>query len=188
MAKMVTPVKLGAGGPIGAGTQFMPWISLTDLTRLLIRLAKDRAAAGVVNGVGPAPVRQHEFMRVLGKVLHRPAVFPMPAFMVKILFGQMGVELLLTSLRVIPTKLPEWALCLSMRRWRRRSGRNWIFHNDKLPMMFSHHSDANSAGEEAAVDDDGVAVGIAGGGGHEIDGGTDQFFSFAETGLWACGP
>ena len=106
LAKLAKPAKLGLGGPVGKGTQFMPWISLTDLSRLLVAVAESPDARGPVNGVGPAPARQHEFMRTLGKVLHRPAFFPLPSFVVKIVFGQMGEEMLLSSLRVIPTKLP----------------------------------------------------------------------------------
>jgi len=107
LAKMLLPTKLGLAGPVGRGTQYMPWISLTDISRLLMRLATAREPlVGVINGVGPAPVRQHEFIRTLGKVVHRPTVFPMPGFVVKLLFGQMGAELLLGSLRVMSTRLP----------------------------------------------------------------------------------
>ena len=106
LAKLSTPTKLGLGGPVGKGTQFMPWISLTDVSRLLVYLAAESSFSGVINGVAPAPVRQHEFMRTLGKVLRRPTVFPLPAFMVKLVFGQMGVEMLLGSSRVISTKMP----------------------------------------------------------------------------------
>jgi uncharacterized protein len=107
LAKLRTPTKLGLGGPVGKGTQFMPWISLTDLSRLLVHLATEIAFAGVINGVGPNPVRQHEFMRALGKVLHRPTVFPLPSFMVKLAFGQMGQEMLLSSMRVISNRMPK---------------------------------------------------------------------------------
>jgi NAD dependent epimerase/dehydratase family enzyme len=78
------------------------------LARLLVLLAtRDSDLRGPVNAVGPLPVRQHEFMRTLGKVVHRPTVFPLPGFMVRLAFGQMGVEVLLSSLRVVPTRLPE---------------------------------------------------------------------------------
>jgi uncharacterized protein (TIGR01777 family) len=106
LAKLATPTKLGLGGPVGKGSQFMPWISLTDLARLLAFLATQSDFTGPINGVGPAPVRQRDFMRTLGKVLHRPTVFPLPAFMVKMVFGQMGEEMLLSSLRVISQKMP----------------------------------------------------------------------------------
>jgi uncharacterized protein len=106
LAKMATPVSWGLGGPVGSGAQFMPWISLRDLSGLLARCLQDDTVRGIVNAVAPTPVRQREFIRVLGKVLHRPVVFPLPAFMVKAVFGQMGQEVLLSSLRVVPTRLP----------------------------------------------------------------------------------
>jgi uncharacterized protein (TIGR01777 family) len=107
LAKLLTPTKLFLGGPVGTGTQWMPWISLTDLSRLLVALATGAGdVRGAVNAVGPAPVRQHEFMRTLGKVVRRPTVFPLPGFMVKAAFGQMGKEALLSSLRVVPGRLP----------------------------------------------------------------------------------
>ena len=106
LAKMVTPVKWGFGGPMGSGGQFVPWISLSDVSRLLAGCIADDNLCGVVNAVGPLPVRQLQFIRVLGKVLARPVVFPMPAFMVQAVFGQMGREVLLSSLRVVPSRLP----------------------------------------------------------------------------------
>ncbi len=108
LAKLATPVKLGMAGPIGRGTQFMPWISNGDLCRLFVRLAESspESLPAAVNGVGPGPVRQHEFIRTMGKVLRRPTLFPMPTLVVKVMFGQMGVEALLSSLRVVAAKLP----------------------------------------------------------------------------------
>lgn len=105
LAKMARVVKWGLGGPVGSGGQFMPWVSLTDAAGLIMRCVSDEGVRGVVNGVGPQPVRQREFMRVLGKVLHRPVVFPLPAFMVKAVFGQMGQEVLLASSRVVAGRL-----------------------------------------------------------------------------------
>jgi uncharacterized protein (TIGR01777 family) len=108
LQKLTTPTKLFLGGPVGKGTQFMPPISLTDLTRLLAHLATSNPdLRGPINAVLPTPVRQHEFMRTLGTLLHRPTVFPLPAFMVKLAFGKMGEEALLSSLRVIPTRIPK---------------------------------------------------------------------------------
>jgi uncharacterized protein len=109
LAKLALPTKLGLAGPVGPATQFIPWISATDLARLLLHLATSQTTVGVINAVAPppgSPVRQHEFIRTLGKVLHRPTIFPLPAFMVKLAFGQMGAETLLASLRVVPTRLP----------------------------------------------------------------------------------
>jgi hypothetical protein len=110
LAKLALPTKLGLAGPVGPANQFIPWISATDLARLLLYLATSDDSPGIINAVAPppgSPVRQHEFIRTLGKVLHRPTIFPLPAFMVKLAFGQMGTETLLASLRVVSTKLPS---------------------------------------------------------------------------------
>ena len=125
LAKLATPTKLGLAGPVGPGSQFIPWISLTDISRLIVHLALSEAPPPVVNGVSPAPERQRHFIRNLANLLHRPAVFPLPSFMVKLAFGQMGAETLLASLRVIPAKIPaeftfahsslEQAICAELR-------------------------------------------------------------------------
>jgi uncharacterized protein (TIGR01777 family) len=107
LAKMLTPTKLFAGGPIGSGSQYWPWISLTDLSRLIVAIMEMPEPPPVINGVGPAPVRQQQFMRALGHVVHRPTFFPMPAFVVKLMLGQMGEEVLLSSMRVISARLPS---------------------------------------------------------------------------------
>ena len=106
LAKLLTPAKLFVGGPVGRGSQFLPWISLADLIRLFLAILADPAPPHILNAVGPVPVRQQEFMRTLGRVIHRPAIAPLPGFMVKLAFGQMGREMLLSSCRAIPTKLP----------------------------------------------------------------------------------
>jgi uncharacterized protein len=106
LAKLLTPTKLGLGGPVGPGTQWLSWISLADVTRLIVHLTTTGDTSGPVNVVAPAPVRQHEFMRTLGKVVHRPTVFPLPGFMVKLAFSQMGQEVLLSSQRVKATRAP----------------------------------------------------------------------------------
>ncbi|HUO07359.1 MAG TPA: TIGR01777 family oxidoreductase [Phycisphaerae bacterium] len=105
LAKMLLPTKLGLAGPIGPATQFLPWISLTDLSRL-IQFLIAAPLTGPLNIVAPNPVRQHEFIRTLATLLHRPALFPMPTPLVKLAFGQMGQEMLLASQRVISTRLP----------------------------------------------------------------------------------
>jgi uncharacterized protein (TIGR01777 family) len=107
LAALATPTKLGLAGPVGPGTQFIPWISLTDITRLLMHVVQMDQPPPLFNAVSPAPSRQHEFIRTLGKVLHRPTIFPMPSLLVKLAFGQMGTEMLLSSLRVVPTKAPD---------------------------------------------------------------------------------
>jgi uncharacterized protein (TIGR01777 family) len=105
LKKMRTPVKLGLAGPLGKGTQWMPWISQTDVEQLLVRLIEGTQERGPVNAVAGS-VRQHTFARTLGNILHRPTVFPMPGFLVKLLFGQMGREVLLGSQRVEARRLP----------------------------------------------------------------------------------
>lgn len=100
LAKMLPAFKLGGGGPLGSGTQWMSWITREDLVRL-IRWLVDARVRGAFNGTAPQPVRNREFARALGRRLHRPAVLPMPAFVLRALFGEMS-ELLLGSQRVLP--------------------------------------------------------------------------------------
>jgi uncharacterized protein (TIGR01777 family) len=105
---LVTPTQFGLGGPVGTGLQWMSWISLHDVARLLVHLVETENLAGTVNAVAPTPVRQHEFIRTLGHILHRPTLFPLPAFAVKLAFGQMGQEALLSSQRVTMKQLPTF--------------------------------------------------------------------------------
>lgn len=102
---MLPAFRLGLGGPIGDGRQYMSWIALDDVVGALLFALTEDTVSGPVNAVAPHPVRNAEFVRALGKALHRPAVFPLPAFVVKTLFGEMGESLLLASARVTPTKL-----------------------------------------------------------------------------------
>ena len=107
LAKMLTPFKLGLGGPIGNGRQWMPWIHIEDLVNIIIYCIQQDGLKGAVNGTAPEPLRNRDFVRVLGAVLKRPALLPMPAPLVRLLFGQMGHELLLQGQRVIPKKLQD---------------------------------------------------------------------------------
>jgi uncharacterized protein len=100
LAKMLPAFRMGAGGPLGPGTQWMSWITRRDLVRLLRWLAES-SLYGVFNGVAPGAVRNAEFSRLLGRALKRPAVLPMPAFMLRAMFGEMS-GLLLGSQRVMP--------------------------------------------------------------------------------------
>jgi hypothetical protein len=104
VAKMLLPFKLGVGGIIGNGRQYMSWIGLTDLARV-IRFCLEQPLSGVVNAVSPQPATNHEFTKTLGKALHRPTIFPMPAFAARLAFGEMANELLLASQRVTPERL-----------------------------------------------------------------------------------
>ncbi|MFT7531368.1 MAG: hypothetical protein ACI9FD_002380 [Gammaproteobacteria bacterium] len=103
LGKMLLPFKLGLGGKIGSGQQWMPWIHLQDLVGLFVHCINHRHTSGILNGTAPNPVTNRSFTRTLGKVLSRPALLPLPATIVKLLMGQMGEELLLSGKNVIPS-------------------------------------------------------------------------------------
>jgi len=107
LKRMLPPFRLGLGGPVGSGTQYVPWISLYDLVSAIEFLLSDSTLFGVVNLTAPEPVTQSEMSSALGKALGRPAFLPLPAFVVKMLFGEMGNDLLLASTRVHPKRLIE---------------------------------------------------------------------------------
>jgi hypothetical protein len=103
LARMLPAFRLGLGGPLGSGTQWLSWIHLDDLIELLLFLFHE-AASGPVNATAPQPVTNEEFSRVLGQTLGRPAWLRTPSFALKFLFGQMAEELLLTGQRVVPAR------------------------------------------------------------------------------------
>lgn len=90
---------------MGNGRQWWSWVDIDDLVGAVQHVIKTGTLQGPVNVVSPAPVRNAEFTRTLASVLSRPAIFPMPAFAARLIFGQMGDELLLASQRVEPAKL-----------------------------------------------------------------------------------
>jgi uncharacterized protein len=103
LAQMLTPFRLGAGGPLGSGRQWFPWIHRADVVGLF-RFALERSeAAGPINAVAPQLVRQGEFAKALGQALHRPAFVPTPAIALRLLFGEFA-ETLLGSQRVLPER------------------------------------------------------------------------------------
>jgi len=102
LAQMLPPFRFGLGGPVGDGRQWLPWISLDALVEAYVQALTDASVIGPVHAVS-GNVRQGDFARTLGRVLHRPAFLPMPAFAVGLLFGAMGRELLLESLCVQPS-------------------------------------------------------------------------------------
>ena len=104
LGEMLTPFKLGAGGRLGSGKQYMSWIDLDDQLALILHLLYDRNASGPVNATAPHPVTNATFTSTLGRVLGRPTLIPIPAFAVKAAFGEMGEEVLLAGQRVIPGK------------------------------------------------------------------------------------
>lgn len=104
LARMLLPFRLGLGGPIAGGRQWWSWVVLDDVVAAYLH-ALERPLEGVYNVVPPGIVRNAEFVRVLGRVLHRPAVFPLPRVAVRAMFGEMGVALLLDSHRVASERL-----------------------------------------------------------------------------------
>lgn len=107
LAKMLLPFRLGAGGVMGSGKQFMSWIGLSDLVAVLEEAIANPQLHGPVNAVSPQPVTNREFTKTLGHVLKRPTIFPMPAFAARLAFGKMAEELLLGGARVLPNKLTD---------------------------------------------------------------------------------
>jgi uncharacterized protein (TIGR01777 family) len=105
LPRMVFPFRLGAGGPVGAGRQYMSWITLDDAVSAIQHVIETDTLSGPVNTVAPSPVTNGEFARTLGRVLHRPCLLPLPAFAVKLMMGEMGAELLLAGTRAVPAKL-----------------------------------------------------------------------------------
>lgn len=107
LAKMLLPFRLGLGGRVGSGRQYMSWIALDELVEVIRFAIREEHCRGPINAVSPSAVTNLEFTRVLGKVLFRPTLFPMPALAVRTIFGEMGQELLLSSTRVRPARLAE---------------------------------------------------------------------------------
>ncbi|MBZ5516532.1 MAG: TIGR01777 family oxidoreductase [Acidobacteriia bacterium] len=105
LAKMLVPFKLGLGGRIGDGRQYMSWIALEDVLGTVLLALTDKSLAGAVNAVAPPAVTNLDFTKTLGRVLTRPTVFPVPAFALRLAFGEMAEETLLASNRVRPAKL-----------------------------------------------------------------------------------
>jgi len=105
LARMVLPFRLGLGGVLGNGRQMMSWISLEDVVRAIDHAIATDTLAGPVNAVAPNAVDNHTFTKTLGRVLGRPTMLPVPATLIKLVFGEMGEELLLSSASVRPTRL-----------------------------------------------------------------------------------
>ncbi|MCP3138764.1 TIGR01777 family oxidoreductase [Pyxidicoccus xibeiensis] len=103
LAKMLPAFKAGGGGPVGSGRQWFSWVSLEDVLGLIHFSLFTEAARGPINTVAPGTVRQVDFARTLGKVLRRPSFFPVPAPVIRTLFGEMGQETVLVGARVHPT-------------------------------------------------------------------------------------
>ncbi|MDE0892996.1 MAG: TIGR01777 family oxidoreductase, partial [Planctomycetota bacterium] len=107
LSKMLLPFSLGVGGKIGAGTQYMSWVSLVDLVSIARFAIDDERLSGAVNAVAPGAVTNLEFTKALGRALKRPTLFPLPAFVARLALGEMADDLLLASIRVEPALLKE---------------------------------------------------------------------------------
>jgi uncharacterized protein (TIGR01777 family) len=106
LAKMLPFFRLGIGGPVAGGRQYVPWIHLDDVVGALLFCLDNAQATGPVNLAAPNPVTNTELSRALGRVLNRPAVLPVPAFALKLLYGEMA-QIVLTGQRVVPSRLKQ---------------------------------------------------------------------------------
>jgi len=107
LGTMLMPFKLGLGGVVGDGKQWMSWVSLDDHVDVIVFALENDNVRGAVNSVSPDPVTNEEFTKVMGEVLYRPTFIPVPEFAVHMMFGEMGEALLLDSTRVIPKRLTD---------------------------------------------------------------------------------
>lgn len=106
LSKMLTPFKLGAGGPVAGGKQYIPWIHVDDVVGIYLAALDDPNWSGPVNATAPEPVTNQTFSKALGKALHRPAVAPIPGFAIKLLYGEMA-QIVTTGQRAVPRRTLE---------------------------------------------------------------------------------
>jgi len=107
LAQMLPVFRLGLGGRIGSGRQYMSWITLDDIIGIIDHAIHNELLQGPINAVTPNPVTNREFASILGRVLARPAFFALPAFAARVAFGEMAKDLLLSGARVLPARLKE---------------------------------------------------------------------------------
>lgn len=107
LPRMALPFKFGAGGRIGTGRQWMSWLTLPEVVSIIQFAIANSDLSGPVNAVTPDPVQNSMFTRLLAKALHRPALFPAPAFALRLALGELADALLLSSQRVLPSKLEQ---------------------------------------------------------------------------------
>lgn len=107
LKQMLLPFKLGLGGRVGNGHQYMSWIAINDIAGAVRFLIENESARGAFNLTAPEPVTNRVFTKTLGSVLGRPTIFPVPAFALRAVYGEMSDALLLASLRIVPTRLVE---------------------------------------------------------------------------------
>ncbi|HET7153633.1 MAG TPA: TIGR01777 family oxidoreductase, partial [Candidatus Kapabacteria bacterium] len=104
LPRMLTPFKFFIGGKIGSGAQWMPWIHLDDHLGIIKYIIGNQSVNGAVNLSAPQPATMKEFARALGKAMHRPSIFPVPGFVLKVMLGQMS-SLVLEGQRAVPKKI-----------------------------------------------------------------------------------
>lgn len=105
LGTMITPFKMGVGGVVGSGEQWMSWVSLDDVIAIINFAIENDKIRGAINVTSPNPVTNEEFTKTLGEVLYRPTFLPLPEFAVNLVFGEMGDALLIDSTKVIPKRL-----------------------------------------------------------------------------------
>lgn len=103
LGKMLTPFKLGIGGPVASGRQYISWVHVEDLVGIVLAAISNQRWAGPVNATAPDPVSNREFSKALGRVLHRPALLPVPELALRLLYGEMS-QIVTTGARVLPAK------------------------------------------------------------------------------------
>lgn len=108
LKKMLPIFKLGGGGPVGSGDQWMSWIHVEDLASMYVRAAREKSFVGVFNATAPYPAKNRDFSKTLGNVLKRPAFAPAPAFIMKLVFGEMST-VILDGQRVLPKRMHDEA-------------------------------------------------------------------------------
>jgi uncharacterized protein (TIGR01777 family) len=106
LKQMITPFKLGLGGPVGRGRQWVSWIHVQDLVGIFLAALDDTSLKGVINGTAPQPVRNKEFSRCLARALHRPCLFPVPPFMLRLMFGEVAA-VVTGGQKVLPRRLEQ---------------------------------------------------------------------------------
>jgi uncharacterized protein (TIGR01777 family) len=107
LPKMMLPFKIGVGGKLGSGQQWMSWVMLEDVVEILRFAIENASVRGAINIVSPQPLQNAEFTYLLAKAMHRPALFPAPAFALRLALGEMADALLLSSQRVLPTAIEK---------------------------------------------------------------------------------
>ncbi len=107
LPRMALPFKMGAGGRLGSGRQWMSWLTLPEAVGMMRFALSNSGLVGPANAVAPKPIQNADFTRILAKTLHRPALFPAPAFALRLALGEMADALLLVSQRVKPSKLEQ---------------------------------------------------------------------------------